>query len=220
MNQQEFNIQNDSDAENAESMTASDAENTAVTPDTSTAETKAGTFYEETETSKNEHYDTPEKPKRRLRSASNTARHKKKASHILLILFIILTAALLCCLIGTGLFLYRQNQTVQTLSLEVERYNSELEQKNAAQSELEAQISLLQETIAQSEAGKMNDLPEIPFSVDLNQWNYVLVNELNLLPQEYETTLKKVQNNQYVDERIVPDLEEMMKDAAKANCPL
>ena len=47
--------------------------------------------------------------------------------------------------------------------------------------------------------GEKEDLPEIPFSVDLEDWNYVLVNEKNPLRQDFEVDLAKTDNGKYVE---------------------
>ena len=57
-------------------------------------------------------------------------------------------------------------------------------------------------------------MEKIPFEVDLSDWNYVLANELNMLPQDFEVELEKTYNGQRVDRRIRKDLEAMI-DAAK-----
>lgn len=133
--------------------------------------------------------------------------------------FLILTLLLAVCLAGAIFFLYRENRTAQTLARTVSRYENELENQKAQQDELEAQVSQLEQTLAQTES-PLEQLPELPFTVDFDAWNYILVNETNLLPQEHEVTLQRVQNGQYVDERIADDLNAMLEDASDAGLPL
>lgn len=47
------------------------------------------------------------------------------------------------------------------------------------------------------------------------EWNLILVNRWNPAPEDYELTLKKLNNNQSVDERCYPDLQDMI-DACRA----
>lgn len=47
------------------------------------------------------------------------------------------------------------------------------------------------------------------------EWNLILVNRWNPVPEDYELTLKKLNNNQSVDERCYPDLQDMI-DACRA----
>ncbi|MDE5984270.1 MAG: M15 family metallopeptidase [Eubacterium sp.] len=52
--------------------------------------------------------------------------------------------------------------------------------------------------------------------VDKTQWNLILVNKWNLLPDNYEPTLKYLQNGHAVDERCYDDLQDMMDDCRAA----
>ena len=67
---------------------------------------------------------------------------------------------------------------------------------------------------AMAEENALLKMEKIPFEVDLSHWNYVLANELNMLPQDFEVELEKTYNGQRVDRRIRKDLEAMI-DAAK-----
>lgn len=51
------------------------------------------------------------------------------------------------------------------------------------------------------------------------EWNLVVVNEWNVLPENYDETLTLMQlsNGEYVDVRIYPDLQEMFNDMRAAN---
>jgi len=55
-----------------------------------------------------------------------------------------------------------------------------------------------------------------PFIADnSSDWNLILVNEWNSIPENYAVTLMTLKNNYQVDERIYPDLQEMF-DAARS----
>lgn len=56
----------------------------------------------------------------------------------------------------------------------------------------------------------------IPFYVDLNAWNYILVNEMHPLSQDFKLKLVDTRNGKQVDGRIKYSLERMM-DAAERN---
>jgi len=48
------------------------------------------------------------------------------------------------------------------------------------------------------------------------QWNLVLVNPWNFIPENYQITRTELKNGHSVDERCYPDLQEMMDDCRKA----
>lgn len=45
-----------------------------------------------------------------------------------------------------------------------------------------------------------------------DDWQLLLVNPWNILPEDYEVTLKQLKNNHSIDERCYPDLQKMMDD--------
>ena len=102
--------------------------------------------------------------------------------------------------------LEQAQQEIETLRDENGRLTQELEEWESAQ-----------EVMAD---GKEDSQPEedgllrIPFAVDLEDWNYLLVNELHPLAQGYTPELENTRNGQKVDKRIKADLEAML-DAAK-----
>ncbi len=53
----------------------------------------------------------------------------------------------------------------------------------------------------------------IPFSVDLEEWNYILVNELHPLPRDFVPQVEKTYDGQSVDGRMRAALEKMIDDA-------
>ncbi len=98
---------------------------------------------------------------------------------------------------------------------QVEDLTKELEESsNAVEETREGYVTVMLQD------GEKEDLPEIPFSVDLEDWNYVLVNEKNPLQQDFEVDLAKTDNGKYVDRRIQKALEMMLADGKKEGLPL
>lgn len=98
---------------------------------------------------------------------------------------------------------------------QVEDLTKELEESSNAEEETrEGYVTVMLQD------GEKEDLPEIPFSVDLEDWNYVLVNEKNPLRQDFEVDLVKTDNGKYVDRRIQKALETMLADGKKEGLPL
>ena len=96
---------------------------------------------------------------------------------------------------------------------QVEDLTKELEESsNAVEETREGYVTVMLQD------GEKEDLPEIPFSVDLEDWNYVLVNEKNPLRQDFEVDLAKTDNGKYVDRRIQKALEMMLADGKKKGC--
>ena len=73
---------------------------------------------------------------------------------------------------------------------------------------------------AMNPADELDLVGEIPFEVDLEDWKYLLVNEVNPLPGDFEPKLAKTRNGQQVDRRIKASLERMIDDAAKEGLDL
>lgn len=48
--------------------------------------------------------------------------------------------------------------------------------------------------------------------IDKTQWNLILVNQWNTLPENYDPTIKYLDNGQGIDERAYSDLQDMMDD--------
>ena len=78
-------------------------------------------------------------------------------------------------------------------------------------------------TIEPVEDGEFNSTPitemipdgqgkHIFASQNINDWNLVLVNPWNSVPEEYDITLTQLKDGHSVDERCYPDLQEMMDD--------
>ena len=52
-------------------------------------------------------------------------------------------------------------------------------------------------------------------SFDLDAWNLLLVNKQHPIPEDYEVKLGVIKGSMKCDERIIPELTEMMQDAKK-----
>lgn len=52
--------------------------------------------------------------------------------------------------------------------------------------------------------------------IDKTQWNLILVNKWNKMPENYEPTVTQLKNGQAIDERAYPDLQDMMDDCQAA----
>lgn len=61
---------------------------------------------------------------------------------------------------------------------------------------------------------------QIPFYVDLNAWNYLLVNEMHPLSQDFKLKLVDTRNGKQVDGRIKYSLEKMLDDAKESGMDL
>ena len=117
----------------------------------------------------------------------------------------------------------------------------ELQEKNireaaafkSALSEADAQISQLKEQTLQLEASIQEDVvtladvdgslyatEKIPFFVNLDDWRYVLVNEINPLEKDFSVKTVWFSPGQYVDARIKEDLDAMFADAKKEGLKL
>lgn len=87
--------------------------------------------------------------------------------------------------------------------------NESLAQENARLLEEEEELT---EVMAQLEEEE-SSLLQIPFSVNLDDWKYLLVNELHPLSKDFEPQVVQTRNGQKVDRRIKTELEAMI-DAA------
>ena len=73
-------------------------------------------------------------------------------------------------------------------------------------------ITLSENTIdtAETETGELWES-----SFDLDAWNLLLVNKQHPIPEDYEVKLGVIKGSMKCDERIIPELTEMMQDAKK-----
>lgn len=108
-----------------------------------------------------------------------------KKSHILMYIVIILIIFILC------IKRYENNKSIETLGkIEENKENT---------------ISTQNEIINE----------QIDIDNHINQWELLLVNSENKIPEDYNIELEKVEANQYVDKRIDKDLRNMLNDARK-----
>lgn len=63
-----------------------------------------------------------------------------------------------------------------------------------------------------SEAAQQSETQPPTTKVDKTQWNLILVNSDNYVPENYEVNLTQLKNGQAVDERCYEDLQKMMDD--------
>lgn len=130
------------------------------------------------------------------------------------------TAAMLGCfvvllgILGGCFFFYYQDAENQKASLQANlaAIQALLDDAEAENQELREEEEELAAVMAKAEE---QDVLVIPFSVDLNDWKYILVNELHPLSQDFEPQLVKTVDGQNVDKRIKTALETMIEDAGK-----
>lgn len=117
--------------------------------------------------------------------------------------------------------------TASHFSYGYEQSKAQVEALSTSLKEAQEQLAELEEEVAQykeqeevleamaEEKAAQEELLEIPFEVNLEDWNYLLVNALNPLAQEFEVDLVKTYNSHSVDARIKDALEDMI-DAGNA----
>ena len=107
---------------------------------------------------------------------------------------------------------------------ELSRLNAQLKSAQEEIEDLEAEKEKLLEQADAVAAMSRDDVlvlaGEIPFEVDLDDWNYLLVNETHPLPEDFEPKLAGTRNGQQVDRRIKAALERMIDDAAEEGLDL
>lgn len=107
---------------------------------------------------------------------------------------------------------------------ELSRLNEQLKSAQEEIEDLEAEKEELLEQADAVAAMSRDDVlvlaGEIPFEVDLDDWNYLLVNETHPLPEDFEPKLAGTRNGQQVDRRIKAALERMIDDAAEEGLDL
>lgn len=114
--------------------------------------------------------------------------------------------------LGSCFYSYYQSAESQKVQLqdELARAQQQIGELTAENGELKELEEEAVEVLAQVQE---EALLEVPFEVDLDDWKYILVNELHFLPQDFEPQLAKTYDGQSVDERIKEDLEQMIDDA-------
>lgn len=116
-------------------------------------------------------------------------------------------------ILGSCFYFYYQEAERQKASLNanlaaLEAQIDELTAENEELREEEEELAAVMAEIEEEE-----ELMEIPFRVDLDDWKYILVNELHPLSQDFEPQIVKTVDGQNVDKRIKMALETMIADA-------
>lgn len=116
-------------------------------------------------------------------------------------------------MLGSCFYFYYQEAERQKASLNanlaaLEAQIDELTAENEELREEEEELAAVMAEIEEEE-----ELMEIPFRVDLDDWKYILVNELHPLSQDFEPQIVKTVDGQNVDKRIKMALETMIADA-------
>lgn len=99
------------------------------------------------------------------------------------------------------------------------RYVSQLEGKLAyfnntnTESNLETKESQRMPEAPATKNLANENMPLIPFSVDLEELKYILVNDSQPLPKDFQPELVEIQNGQLVHKEILASLEQMLYDA-------
>lgn len=128
--------------------------------------------------------------------------------------FVVIAGALASCFYIT--YGELENRLAEA-NAELVNAKKQVEVLAAEKEELEKEAGIAAAMAAEN--GLLN-MEEIPFEVDLSDWKYVLVNELQMLPQDFEVELEKTYNGQRVDARIRKELEAMIDAAKKDGHPL
>lgn len=116
-------------------------------------------------------------------------KNKVQMHYLYLPVWVILAVAVVCII--AGVFIGHQ----------INKNNDALSKEN---------IQSVSDTNENQQAG--NGLSDI----DKTQWNLILVNQWNLIPQDYEVKVKYLDNGHAVDERAYSDLQDMMDDCRAA----
>ena len=119
-------------------------------------------------------------------------------------------------ILGSFFYAYYEDVSGQTAALKQELAAA---QEKVTGLEKEREELLAEKEILKEEAeyvtvmgkdGSMTRYPKLGFSVDLDSWQYLLVNELNPLPRDFEVELAFIKNGQKVDKRIKESLVAMI----------
>lgn len=116
-------------------------------------------------------------------------KNKVQMHYLYLPVWVILAVAAVCII--AGVFIGHQ----------INKNNDALSKEN---------IQSVSDTNENQQAG--NGLSDL----DKTQWNLILVNQWNLIPQDYEVKVKYLDNGHAVDERAYSDLQDMMDDCRAA----
>lgn len=146
---------------------------------------------------------------------------KKETNHYRRMLILLAGIFIVVCSALASIFyIYLEAQRAEAADLRSQLEDARLDNEalmleNARLREEEEELS---EVIARVE--EEESLLEIPFSVNLDDWKYLLVNELHPLSQDFEPQVVQTRNGQRVDRRIKAELEEMIDAAGEEGLKL
>lgn len=159
---------------------------------------------------------TEEKAVKKVENTEVQVHNYRRRTAVILGCFVVLFGIL-----GSCFFFYYQDAESQKASLQanldaVMAQLDEMETENEELREEEEEIAAVMAQIEQEEA----EMPEIPFTVDLDDWKYLLVNELHPLSKDFEPQIVATVDGQNVDKRIKTALETMIADAKEEGLQL
>lgn len=132
----------------------------------------------------------------------------RKRTAVLLACFVVLFGVLIS-------FFYSYHQDAKRQQAQLADSLAQAQQQIEALNAENGELKELEEEAVEVLAQVKGDMIEIPFDVNLDDWNYILVNELHPLHKDFEPQLVKTYDGQRVDERIQEALETMIDDAKK-----
>lgn len=92
----------------------------------------------------------------------------------------------------------------------MEHYNSQQEEVFTLDDVMEYDTAEVQEANEEDAAAAI-DISDF----DSDDWKIMLINKQHPIPEDYEVTLATIKGSMKCDERIIPELQQMMKDAQK-----
>ncbi len=146
---------------------------------------------------------------REYHSHSHRRYHKRQKSYALKVFVITLFVVLLMGLFTAYMASEQNPQPSESQSIP---QTTSVSQAVSSQAPLQKAVSMPKETpSSQSEKERSGAAPKI----DKEQWNLILVNPWNPIPENHSIALTELKNDQAVDERCYPALQDMM-DACRA----
>jgi D-alanyl-D-alanine carboxypeptidase len=146
---------------------------------------------------------------REYHSHSHRRYHKRQKSYALKVFVITLFVVLLMGLFTAYMASEQNPQPSESQSIP---QTTSVSQAVPSQAPLQKAVSMPKETpSSQSEKEQSGAAPKI----DKEQWNLILVNPWNPIPENHSIALTELKNDQAVDERCYPALQDMM-DACRA----
>lgn len=106
----------------------------------------------------------------------------------------------------------------------VSSYQFYINKENIKETEMEVSAEPVENTfeedilyveITEDEADKKEEKPEKPIESNSSDWNLILVNKDNLIPEDYELETEKLEGNWKIDSRAKESAQKMLADARK-----